>query len=79
MSRTRRTPDGFKLEVADDAQLKPMVLTGLVRTSRGYAVAIAHVAADGSLTSFRIGPSQSEKRFAAIAHKEALVKAALEA
>lgn len=81
MSRRRRIPDsGQHMEVADDAiPTKNMILTGLVRTSKGYALAIVEYAPDGSLVALRLGRSQADKVFVAMAHKEALVKASLAA
>ena len=77
MSRERRHLPSARVESPDDAALKGnATLTGLVRTTRGYATALVELAPDGSLMSVRLGLSQTEKRFVAIEHKRALIAAA---
>ncbi len=78
MSRERRhltsvaSPDGATLK-------GNATVTGLVKTSRGYATAIVELAPDGTTVAVRLGLSQAEKRFVAIEHKREVVKAALRA
>lgn len=55
-----------------------MELSGVVRTSRGYAVAQALVKADGSVT-VTLGPSQAYPEHVAHEHKRVAVNAALRA
>ncbi len=55
---------------------KPMVLMAPVRTTKGYAVAKAIVAPDGSLISISLGHSQEFKQFIALEHHKALAVAA---
>lgn len=54
---------------------KVMTLTGVVRTSRGFAVAYASIELDGTLT-VRLGYSQSEKQFVAHEHAKGLARLA---
>lgn len=78
MSRERRHLPSQRVEAVDDATLKGnATLTGLVRTSRGYATAVAVFAPDGSVVSLKLGLSQAHKPFAAIEHKKAVIKAAM--
>jgi hypothetical protein len=56
-----------------------MVLTGIVRTSKGYATVVVEMAPDGAVLSLKVGPSQAEKRFEARRHKDVMVKAAMSA
>lgn len=85
MSRSAR-----RLELQDETAPAPtgpdgakptatMVLTGLVRTSHGYAVAIEEIGADGQRLSLRLGRSQAIKNFVAQEHKRVLVAAAQKA
>jgi hypothetical protein len=55
-----------------------MVLTGVVRTTKGYAVARAVIARDGNVT-VTLGHSQTHKEFVAIEHKRSLTAATLKA
>lgn len=61
-------PDGAK-------PTRPMTLTGVVRTSKGFAVAQASIALDGTLT-VKLGYSQSEKQFVAHEHAKGLARLA---
>ncbi len=64
--------------VRDDAKpAAPMVLTGLVKTSKGYAVAVATFEADGSLQSLEVGPSQANKVYVAMKHQRMLAPMAV--
>ena len=59
--------------------LRPMVLTGIVRTGKGYALATAVLTADGRVASVSLGHSQSQKEYIAIEHKRALTVASSKA
>jgi hypothetical protein len=56
---------------------RSMVLAGIVRTSKGFAVAVAELAADGTTTSLRIGRSQTIREFVALEHKKMLAPMAM--
>ena len=74
-----RPPSRPKLVGPDGASpVGAMTLTGLVRTSRGYAVASLVVEPDGT-QAFRLGNSQVYPEHIAAEHKKMLVKASLAA
>ena len=54
---------------------KPMTLTGVVRTTKGYAVAIA-TRDDAGNVSVKLGRSQSEKVYVALEHRNMLARLA---
>lgn len=54
---------------------RPMTLTGVVRTSKGFAVAVATFGLDGTLV-VKLGNSQSEKQFVAHEHAKNLARLA---
>ncbi len=55
-----------------------MTLTGVVRTTKGYAVAVGHVLKDGTVT-ITLGTSQSHKEFVALEHKRIALRETLKA
>lgn len=55
------------------------VVTGLVRTSKGYAVATIELDGEGRTTSVRLGHSQTQKEFAAREHLRVVTREALKA
>lgn len=64
---------GVKIESPDGVNVvRPMTLSGIVRTTRGFAVATVELAADGSVLSVKLGNSQSEKQFVAGEHVKML-------
>lgn len=71
MSKHRRSMDWPEkpFAVATVAPIGDMVLSGLVRTSKGYAVATAVISDAGELLSWKLGNSQAYKQFVAIEHK----------
>lgn len=69
----RRTLTRARIESADNATPKgPMTLTGIVRTTRGYAVAIATLDAEGNVQTVKLGHSQTERQFVAQEHARGL-------
>lgn len=59
MSKNDQKPTRAKTTGPDGAfTVGPFTLAGMVRTTRGYAVAISTFAADGSLISTTLGNSQ---------------------
>ena len=79
MSRPRNQPPPATIQSPDNAAVtKPMVLTGLVRTSRGFAVATATLEPDGTVRSVRLGHSQAFKTFVAMEHQRELGRLANE-
>lgn len=58
-------PDGATLS-------KTAMLSSVVRTSKGFAVAYAEIAPDGSVKSIRLGYSQTAPEFIAREHKRTL-------
>lgn len=84
MSRPRHAPPAPSKSTSyssiDGAELAaPMVLTGVVKTTKGYAVAIAKFHADGRLDSLKLQLSQAFKEHVAREHKKVLVVEALRA
>ena len=76
MSRPKNEPPRLKWnppgESPDDATpVGSMTLSGLVRTTKGFAVAVATFKADGGLT-VRLGPSQTDRPSVAREHKRLL-------
>ena len=57
----------------------PLSLTGVVKTSRGFAVARATFAPDGSLIGVELQRSQAFKQYVAAEHKRLVVSEALKA
>lgn len=57
-------PDGAKL-------LGPMTLSGVVRTTKGFSVAVETIDKDGNRT-VRLGISQTERQFVALEHRNML-------
>lgn len=55
--------------------IAPMRLTGVVRTSKGFAVAQVTFGPDGAVISAALGRSQALKEFVALEHKRILVLA----
>lgn len=64
-------PDGARLS-------KTGLLTGLVKTDKGYAVLTARIRVDGTLESATLSRSQAEKVYVAMEHKRAIVHHAWE-
>lgn len=64
----------------DDAfPVKSMALSGVVRTSKGYAVAVVTLSPDGEVLSLTLGRSQVGKQYVAAEHKNVMVAEALRA
>lgn len=79
MSRPRNQAPAAVVSALDSATvMKPMVLTGLVRTSRGYAVATAVLEPDGTARSVKLGHSQAYKSPVALEHQRELGRLANE-
>lgn len=57
----------------------PMVLSGVVKTSRGYAVALATLRADGTVERVELKGSQAFKQYVAAQHKNIVLAEALKA
>lgn len=55
-----------------------MFLSGIVKTSKGYAVATAAINSDGTVDSIALGRSQLDIRFVAKEHQRGLYMAALD-
>lgn len=78
MSRDRKHIARAPVTLADEAALNgSATLTGLVKTTKGYAVAIAEFSPDGSLAQLVIGPSQANKIYAAKEHQRMLAPLAV--
>lgn len=80
MSRKLQLPTtvGPALVTADSATLKGnATLSGIVRTTGGYAVARVELAPDGSVVRIVVGPSQANKAFVAIEHQRMLAPLAV--
>jgi hypothetical protein len=75
MAPTKKEPKPDSLDGA--TPVGPMVLTGVVRTTKGYAVARA-VVKDGAAV-VTLGHSQTHKEFVAMEHKKVLIAATLKA
>lgn len=74
-----RVPPPKKLAGPDGAEpTKAMVLTGVVKTSKGYAVATAVVDREG-VAKLSLGTSQAYKEFVAREHKRLALAATLKA
>jgi hypothetical protein len=56
-----------------------MVLSGIVRTSKGFAVCLARLRADGTVENVELGRSQVFKEHVAAEHKPLVVQAAQKA
>lgn len=71
MSKHRRSMEWPEkpVAVATVVPLGDMVLSGIVKTSRGYAVATAVISDAGELLSWKLGNSQAYKQFVAVEHK----------
>ncbi len=52
--------------------VKPLVLAGMVKTGRGYALAEVTLSPGGEVVSLRIGPSQSHPQFVALELRRAI-------
>lgn len=78
MSRDRKNTTRAPLTLVDDAALKGnATLTGIVKTTKGYAVAMVELAPDGSLITAFVGPSQANKVFVAKEHHRMLAPLAV--
>jgi hypothetical protein len=78
VSRERKHLERSPLVTADSATLKGnAVLTGVVRTTKGYAVARVELGPDGSLIQAWLGPSQANKVFVAQEHHRMLAPLAV--
>lgn len=80
MSRKLQMPpsNGPAVVTVDSATLKGnATLTGIVRTTRGYAVARIELAPDGAVVRIVVGPSQANKAFVAIEHQRMLAPLAV--
>jgi hypothetical protein len=77
MSKPRNEP---VKRFADSATpTAPMCLSGIVRTSGGFAVARVVLRPDGTVESFDLGPSQAQREYVAMLHKRLVVRDALNA
>ena len=80
MKPERQLPKPVRVTSPDGAELKGnATVTGLVKTTKGFATAIVELSPDGAVVSVRLLLSQSEKRFVAMEHKREVVKAAMRA
>jgi hypothetical protein len=61
-----------KRETKEALTITPMLLSGLVKTEKGYAVATAELSPTGSVLRLDIGPSQAYPQFVALEHKRLL-------
>jgi len=55
----------------------PLVLSGVVKTSKGYAVARATLKPDGTVEAVSLMPSQAFKQYVAAQHKRIVLAEAL--
>ncbi len=75
----RKTLESPPLEGPDGATpAAQMTLTGVVKTSKGYAVAVATIAKDGTV-ALKLRSSQSMREFVALEHKRLAHAATLRA
>ena len=80
MKPERLLPKPVRVTSPDGAELKGnATVTGLVKTTKGFATAIVELTPDGSAVSVKLLLSQTEKRFVAIEHKREVMRAALRA
>jgi hypothetical protein len=77
MSKPRNEPVRGAVDGATPTA--PMRLSGLVRTSRGFAVARVVLRPDGTVESLELGPSQSQREYVAMQHKRLVVRDAINA
>lgn len=63
------SPDGATV-------VKEMILTGLVKTTKGYAVATVVLRPTGEVVSCALGHSQAYKEFVALEHSRLVLKLA---
>ncbi len=75
----RRAVETVPIEGPDGATpMTQMTLTGVVRTSKGFAVAVATITRDGAVT-LKLRSSQSMREFVALEHKRLAHAATLRA
>lgn len=75
MSRPRNEPPLTAPSGPEGATLtKDATVTGVVRTSKGFAVARVVISPNGAVKSVRLGLSQAERRFVAMEHARTLAQ-----